>query len=208
MVPPGPGWPILGHPMAPPGHPGIFDRELSCARKESPVFSLLLRPVSLLGVPVVRAVYFRGPSPSPSSVKRAGSDLRRGSLAGVLLSVRTAPQIRPAPAPKAHTISLSGRILPHGFPTPSGHFHIRSAAPNLAESIPSHNRQSGARSRAPGCRFCLSLTASKPRIFCQKIRALSPMGTCVPVVSENGTNICHFTHSNSMPWAVYLWGMA
>ena len=175
---PGPFRGLQGLPMA---FLRIFLRAAFCARRKAPSFSSLPVWYRCYGATGNEDDLFPGPSSLPCLAKRAGSDLRRGSLALVLLSVRTAPQIRPAPAPKsrmaiparprgrsakiphghscpstwpnAQTIALSGRILPHVIPAPAGHDHIRFPVPILAESIPSQKRQSGARSCAPGCRF-------------------------------------------------------
>ena len=99
--------------------PGIFDPAAMHARTESPVSSLPpARPGSLLGAARVRAVSFRGLSPFPGSVLRAGSDLRRD-----------APQIRPAPASKTPVNAFSGSFLPPFIPGPAGDFHFW---PNLS----------------------------------------------------------------------------
>ena len=104
--------------------PGIFD---PAPMHPNRFFPLLPRPGSLLGAAGVRAVSFRGLSPFPGSVLRAGSDLRRD-----------APQIRPAPTWARPALPVKSALPCHMWPNPSPAYPrpCRGFA-FLAESFPS-----------------------------------------------------------------------
>lgn len=177
LVPPGPGWPILGHPMAPPVPPGIFESGESCARRESSVFSHPAPscivawgpggeggpiPGSVLSPLLRQAGRFRfaARKPGPGSfvwpyraTNPARASAKTVSLRGGTIPARALIDAPAAMLPMLLHCAISGLILPQVIPTPAGHDHIRPPVPILAESIPSQKRQSGARSRAPGCRF-------------------------------------------------------